>query len=115
MPLKNDQAGKYRVLNNIRSALSTVIVIGEIPFGQHQIVCRFMKRTSQNEPPTPTYDFIWNPDPTCWPNSELNIYIYIYIYGKGGFSFFNQFLYHKKSTVIFKVISITIVLLIYSL
>ena len=48
MPLKKVQGSKYGVLNNIRIALSTVIVIGQIPFGQHQIVCRFMKGTCQN-------------------------------------------------------------------
>ena len=62
MSMKKSQGSKYGVLNNIRSALSTITVVGEIPFGQHQIVCRFMKGIFQNEPPTPKYDIIWDPD-----------------------------------------------------
>ena len=75
MSLKKDQGSKY----GVRSALSTVIVIGEIPVEKHQIVCRFMKGTYQNEPPTPKYDVIWDPDvvltfsKNMGPNSELSL------------------------------------------
>ena len=77
MSLKKDQGSKYGVLNNIRCALSTVFVMGEIPFEQYQIACRFVKGTYQNKPPTSKYDFIWDPDvlltvlKNMGPNSEL--------------------------------------------
>ena len=41
--------GNFGTVSNARSALSTVISIDSIPFGQKQYVCRFIKGIFNNE------------------------------------------------------------------
>jgi integrase len=52
----------YSAVNTARSALSTVLVIAGVPFGQHSDVKVFMKGVYNLKPPMPRYTSTWDVD-----------------------------------------------------
>ena len=57
-----DSGVAYRTLNVIRSAISSVAVIGGLQAGQHPIVRRFMRAAFLAKPVFPRYSSTWDPD-----------------------------------------------------
>ena len=55
-----DRGLKYSAINTARSALSSILVINNVPFGQHELVCRFMKGIFTLRPALPRYSTIWD-------------------------------------------------------
>ena len=56
------RGGSLGTISNARNALSCIISIDCISFGQNQYVCRFRKGRFNNDPPNPKNDVTWNPD-----------------------------------------------------
>ena len=51
----------YSALNTARLALSTILpLFNDIKFGQHPLVCRFLKGVYEQRPALPRYKAIWN-------------------------------------------------------
>ena len=51
----------YSALNTARSALSTILVMrDQLTFGQHPLVCRFMKGIFESRPSLPRYHETWD-------------------------------------------------------
>ena len=54
---------RYSALNTARSALSTILpLFNGIKFGEHPLVCRFLKGVYEQRPALPRYIAIWNVD-----------------------------------------------------
>ncbi len=52
---------KYSAINTARSALSTIIALdGGMKFGEHPLVCRYMKGVFELRPALPKYTNIWD-------------------------------------------------------
>ena len=52
---------RYSALNTARSALSTILLLfNGIKFGEHPLVCRFLKGVYEQRPALPRYIAIWN-------------------------------------------------------
>ena len=51
----------YSSMNTIRSAISAIVSIGNIPAGRHPLVCRFMKAVFQVRPSLSRSRIIWDP------------------------------------------------------
>lgn len=50
----------YSALNSARSALSCIISLNGMPVGQHPVVCRFLKGSFEQKPPSNRYYGIWD-------------------------------------------------------
>jgi len=67
----------YSAVNTARSALSSVLILPEgKTFGEHPLVCRFMKGLFELKPTLPRYSEIWDPEVVLeflrnWKTSEL--------------------------------------------
>jgi len=57
--LFNDSLG-YSAINTARSALSSIITVGNTPIGEHPLICRLMKGAFQLKPSLPKYSYIWD-------------------------------------------------------
>ena len=56
-----DEGIQYSGLNTARSALSSVVKLeGNMPVGQHPLVCRFLKGVFQERPALPRYNTTWD-------------------------------------------------------
>ena len=56
-----DEGKQYSAINTARSALSTIISLpGQIPFGKHPMVSRFLKGVFQLKPALPRYVATWD-------------------------------------------------------
>lgn len=51
---------KYSAINTARSALSSILIVDNVPFGKHELVCRFMKGIFTLRPALPRYSAIWD-------------------------------------------------------
>ena len=52
----------YRTMGVIRSAISSVATIGDLPAGQHRFVRQFMRAVFNEKPALPRYSATWDPD-----------------------------------------------------
>lgn len=56
-----DEGLGYSAINTARSALSSVIILpGGITFGEHPLVCRFLKGVFELRPSLPKYSYVWD-------------------------------------------------------
>ena len=59
---KKEEGRSYSSMNTIRSAISSIARIDDVPAGAHPLVTRFMRAVFQKRPSLPRYQTTWDPD-----------------------------------------------------